>query len=220
MSCIYCGSSDNLTSDHVPPKCLFPKPRGPQITVPACRTCNQSYQKDDEYFAMATTVEAYIDHPVAFQVWEQNLRPMILKGQGLRRMLGDSILDGNITTLAGVHLPDRKGMRFKKSRIVRVVERIIRGLLWHHYGTKPSERSVFEVYRNPNFNDQIADLINSMTQLSSIGDDIFRYRHALIDGDPDGSVWCLQFYNYSEWLTIVSGNTGASSSCKLGASAS
>ncbi len=169
---------------------------------------------------MATTVEAYIDHPVAFQVWEQNLRPMILKGQGLRRMLGDSILDGNITTLAGVHLPDRKGMRFKKSRIVRVVERIIRGLLWHHYGTKPSERSVFEVYRNPNFNDQIADLINSMTQLSSIGDDIFRYRHALIDGDPDGSVWCLQFYNYSEWLTIVSGNTGASSSCKLGASAS
>lgn len=46
------------------------------------------------------------------------LRPMILQGHGLRRML-DSILDGDVVTPAGVYLPDRKAIRFKKSRIVR-----------------------------------------------------------------------------------------------------
>lgn len=161
---------------------------------------------------MATTVEAYIDHPVAFQVWEQNLRPMILRGQGLRRMLGNSILDGDVTTPAGVHLPDRRAMRFEKKRIGRVVERIIRGLLWHHYRARPSDRAVFEVHRNPTFNDHIAYLINSMTQFSWIGDDILRYRHSLVDGDPDGSIWYLQFYGYSEWLVIVSGNEAVASS--------
>ena len=202
-SCIYCGTSDGLTKDHVPPKCLFPKPRGPQITVPACMACNQSFKKDDEYFAMAVAVEAYVDHPSALQVWEQSLRPMILQGQGLQRMLSDSILEGEVVTPAGVHLPDRRAIRFKKNRILRVVARIVRGLLWHHYKVKPSANAVFEIHRNPTLNNQIADFINSMTRLSWVGDDIFRYRHSLVEGDPDGSIWCLQFYCYSELLVLV-----------------
>ena len=49
-SCIYCGADKDLTVDHVPPKLLLMRPY-PQnlITVPACRKCNQSFQKDDEY---------------------------------------------------------------------------------------------------------------------------------------------------------------------------
>lgn len=210
-SCIYCGTSGALTKDHVPPKCLFPKPRGPQITVPACKACNQSFKKDDEYFAMAIAVESYVDHPSAFQVWEQSLRPMILQGQGLRRMLSASILDGDVVTPTGVYLPDRKAIRFKKSRILRVVKRIVRGLLWHHYKVRPSEEAVFEVHRNPTLNDPIANFINSMTQLSWIGDDIFRYRHSLVAGDPDGSIWCLQFYGHSELIVLVFGKASTSS---------
>ena len=98
---------------------------------------------------MAVAVEAYVDHPSAFQVWEQSLRPMILQGQGLRRMLSDSILEGEVVTPAGVHLPDRRAIRFKKNRILRVVARIVRGLLWHHYKVKPSANAVFEIHRNP-----------------------------------------------------------------------
>lgn len=160
---------------------------------------------------MAITVEAYIDHPSAFRVWEQNLRPMTLKGQGLRRMLGNSILEGDVVTSAGVHLPDRKAMRFSKRRIVRVMERIIRGLLWHHYKAKPGNKAIFEIYRNPTLDDTTAGFINSMTQPSWIGDDILRYRHSLVNGDADGSIWYLQFYDYSEWLVLVSGDVAASS---------
>lgn len=47
--CIYCGATEDLTDDRVPPKNLFPRPR-PQslITVLACRACNGWPAKDDE----------------------------------------------------------------------------------------------------------------------------------------------------------------------------
>ena len=127
-------------------------------------------------------------------------------------MLGNSILESDVATPTGVHLPDRKAMRFSKSRIVQVVERIVRGLLWHHYKAKSGSEAVFEVYRNPTLDDSIVGFINTMTQLSWIGDDILRYRHSLVNGDVGGSIWYLQFYGYSEWLVIVSGNAAASSS--------
>lgn len=204
-SCVYCGSREALTKDHVPPKCLFPKPRGSQITVPSCDSCNQSFKKDDEYFAMAVAVEAYVEHPSAFRVWEQSLRPMILKGPGLRRMLSQSILEADVTTPAGVYLPDRQAILFKKGRIKRVVSRIARGLLWHHYQVRPAADAVFEIYKDPKLNEHIADLINSMTQLSWGGDDIFRYRHSLVEDDPNGSIWFLQFYGCSIFYVLVLG---------------
>src|ERR1022692_4959843 len=52
-SCAYCGTTDDLTQDHVPPRNLFPKPRPSNlITVLACRKCNGGAAKDDEYFRM------------------------------------------------------------------------------------------------------------------------------------------------------------------------
>lgn len=206
-SCIYCGSLDGLTKDHVPPKRLFPKPRGPQVTVPACNTCNQSFKKDDEYFAMAVALEAYVEHPSAFQVWEQSLRPMILRGQGLKRMLSQNILENNVVTPAGVYLPDRKAIRFRKDRILRVVTRIVRGLIWNHYKVKPTADTVIEIHRNPTLNEHTANLINSMTQLSWLGDDIFRYRHSLAEEELDSSLWCLQFYGHTEFLVLVLGRS-------------
>lgn len=48
--CVYCGKITDLTDDHVPPKLLLSRPYPKNlITVHACFTCNQSFQKDDEY---------------------------------------------------------------------------------------------------------------------------------------------------------------------------
>ena len=47
--CIYCRTAEADTRDHVPPDLLFPPPKpSTLITVPACRPCNQGFQKDDE----------------------------------------------------------------------------------------------------------------------------------------------------------------------------
>src|SRR5262245_49176576 len=52
-ACVYCGATDNLTDDHIPPKNLFPRPRPSNlITVPACLTCHSTTSKDDENFRL------------------------------------------------------------------------------------------------------------------------------------------------------------------------
>src|SRR2546427_13092357 len=49
--CYLCRSTENLTSDHLPPKNLFPEPRPSNlITVPCCRICNERFSKIDEQF--------------------------------------------------------------------------------------------------------------------------------------------------------------------------
>lgn len=53
MNCIYCGSGKNLTRDHVPPKGLIRRPYPNNLcTVPACKTCNLHFSKDEEYFRL------------------------------------------------------------------------------------------------------------------------------------------------------------------------
>src|SRR5713101_9098895 len=54
--CAYCGKRRELTRDHVPPSCLFSKPRPSDlITVPCCGPCNGELSKHDEYFRIAIT---------------------------------------------------------------------------------------------------------------------------------------------------------------------
>ena len=67
--CIYCGSTENLTDEHIPPKNIFPKPRPNNIqlvTVPACKECNRGYSKDDEYFRLTLCMSQNVgDNPEA-----------------------------------------------------------------------------------------------------------------------------------------------------------
>lgn len=49
MTCYFCGKKA-VSSEHVPPRCFFPKDRRENlIQVPACEEHNESTSKDDEY---------------------------------------------------------------------------------------------------------------------------------------------------------------------------
>ena len=109
-SCIYCGQEAN-TRDHVPPKCLFAKPRPPMITVPACLACNKSYEKDDVLLAIATWGEAYIEHPQAMRVWQESLGPLLRRSPRFSAMLASNIMPGTTRTPTGLY--SRIGWKFK-----------------------------------------------------------------------------------------------------------
>ena len=205
-SCIYCGQEAN-TRDHVPPKCLFPKPRTEMVTVPACRKCNSSYEKDDVLFAVATCLDAYIDHPQATRVWETSLRPLLRKSPRFRAMLASNIMPGRVRTPGGLDLPNRFAMLFSKPRDTRVIERIVQGLLWEHYKRTVDAQTEFEVYRNPQVDPEVAELLKAFTNSSWIGGDIFRYRHGLAQDAPDTSIWAMQFYASSEYMVVVKGKS-------------
>jgi len=177
------------------------------VTVPACLKCNKSYEKDDVLFAVASCLDAYVEHPQAMRVWESNLRPHILKSPRFRSMLASNIMPGRVVTPSGVHLPDRFAVRFSKQRISRVVERIVRGLLWEHYKLVVDAETEFEVFRNPSLQPEIAEIVNLTTNSSWIGGDIFRYRHALAEQANDTSFWAMQFYSTTEYLVVVEGKS-------------
>jgi hypothetical protein len=63
--CVYYGSTEALTDDHIPPKTLFPKARPANlITVRSCRSCNEGASKDDEYFRLVISMRNDSgDHP-------------------------------------------------------------------------------------------------------------------------------------------------------------
>ena len=202
--CVYCGRLNAATRDHVPPRCIFPKPRPlDTVTVPACITCNSFYQMDDQYFAVMVAMQAYAEHPEATRVWQSIIRPLLARSPGFRRLLKDNLIEAPIRTPAGIVLPGRRAVAFSQVRIERVVQRIVKGLLWYHYGQRPADGVQFEVFKQQVLPQEVANIINTLTQLAWIGDSIFRYRYNLGEGPQGTSIWALQFYAHTQFVVIA-----------------
>lgn len=62
--CVYCGTSNPETKDHIPPKNLFPQPRPELVTVPCCEKCHKPTSLDDEIFRNMLTMSRNAEyHP-------------------------------------------------------------------------------------------------------------------------------------------------------------
>ena len=106
---------------------------------------------------------------------------------------------------AGLILGKRAAVPFDGKRIRRVVERIVIGLLWHHYAKRLAPGTVIETIFKPNVS-EIEDILINAT-LNCIGDTIFRYRHARCSDDLDSSIWGLQFYEHAHFVVLVLSET-------------
>ena len=142
------GALEAGTRDHVPPKCLFPRPRPVDtVTVPACMSCNSSYQMDDLYFAVMMAMRGYDEHAGATRVWQCIIQPLLARSPAFRRMLQQNMIDAPVRTPAGIVLPGRRAVAFSQVRIDRIVRRIVRGLLWHHHRQRPAADAVLDVFQ-------------------------------------------------------------------------
>lgn len=198
--CIYCGNSElRLTRDHVPPKCLFPRPRPQLITVPACHPCNDSFKRDDEYFRLAVISEAVYRNDEATRLWRGRVTPRM--GGGLRRSLLARMRNVEMRTEAGVITGRATAIHFDGPRVNRVLERIVRGLIWHHYQFRPLGVR-FEIFFNPDLSSFQDDVLLT-TSLDSVGTTTFRYRHGLAQEDINCSLWGLQFYEHTHFMVLV-----------------
>src|SRR4051812_5642819 len=104
--CVYCGSSNPSTHDHIPPKNLFPKPRPHLLTVPCCAECNASASKDDEYFGLMITLRHDTgEDPTVQKLWPALIRSLERpKGSGFARALFESVAPVDITSPGGLYL--------------------------------------------------------------------------------------------------------------------
>lgn len=191
--CVFCGERCKPTSDHVPPKALFPKPR-PQdlITVPACEKCNGSASEDDAEFKVAIGLQidprkggllkALVDST------HRTLRKSAL-GEKLFRDSKDVYVE-----IDGMYVRSKSFLWNAKSHD-RTTERIIRGLYYKETGNILADLGVeIEVHFFRNDDAKLRAISDHLNR-REIGGGAFRYSFGIATEDPRYSVWFLEFHS-------------------------
>lgn len=199
--CIYCGAWDELTADHVPPRCIFgdPKPQN-LVTVPACRTCNQSRNHDDEYLRTFLVTGAFASAQTAQDLWNRKIIGSP-NAAPVRRELIRSLIRVEQKSPAGLYLGKVMAAKFDVQRINRTVGSIARGLLWHHYKIIPCSRIGVRVGWLRDF-DKFSEII-AATNYTEIERSIFHYRHGVAIEDPTQSSWFFEFYSSMRCIVLL-----------------
>jgi len=130
--CYNCGIRQATTRDHIIPKTLLPDPKPSRLlTVPACRECNESFSKDEEYFRdrlAAVIGDPSSEDPVIWEkAWESLQKPEA-RGKKLGFYRDVFQLPKPVITNRGI---PPIGIRMNKERVNRVVEKMVRGFYYH-----------------------------------------------------------------------------------------
>jgi hypothetical protein len=193
--CYLCGSTEDLTADHVPPKGFFPPPRPTNlITVPCCRSCNNAFSKDDE--AVRLWFAAHIGRsPAGDWIWENKAT----KTTALRSpSLMDNMLAGmkETTVLTERGIEEVSSYEVPHDRVERFVQRVTKGLLTHYFPEHDYSDAVFDVRCiTPATAETLAklDKVKDLLSYDYRGDGVFQFRRGLTDTKAAG-IWLLLFY--------------------------
>lgn len=199
-TCGYCGRTEPLTRDHIPPRSLFEKPYPSDlITVPCCETCREGWSDDDEYFraAVVSSLNVYGESK-AQQACDALLRS-IEKPQkkGFAKRILQSLHDVEIKSESGIYLGTVPAFSLDKSRIHRVLQRIIRGLFFHSFQCPlPLSYEALCYFQQFGFG-YLPQKLNMITfpQSHSIGNGTFEFSYRQIHEDKNSTVWVGLFYS-------------------------
>lgn len=212
--CAYCGARDNLQTDHVPPKNLFPSPCPDNlITVSACSSCHSCTSKDDEYFRLKVCLRDDAGgHPKARANWESIFRSLNRKeAAGLKRSFLTDFRPVQLHTPGSLY--SRLGYNVDLTRIRRVVERTVRGLYFAESRNALGFNNAVRIYGNEDLHNESAEILQELNQTillplatipaKVIGDGVFLYRCYIAREDPVYSVWGLSFYTRVPFLCMT-----------------
>ena len=129
--CAICGIKTANTSDHIPPKGLYPKPRDNDInlnTVPACMDCNGGGSEDDEVFKLVVGIDTG-EHQAQPDRQIESLAATIGNNQRLANSVFGSakIVPPRSAVIGGESVVE---IAFDRLAYERVVVRIVKGLHW------------------------------------------------------------------------------------------
>ena len=163
-TCIYCGRPAT-TRDHVPPKAIFVKLQLPDlVTVPACEDCNNQASRFDEGFRNIIGMRSSEESPNSLTLWKKTFRSLKRRRQELEA-LWESLREVPIFTGGGLYLGTATEGAFDAEAHDRVIERITRGLYFHHSGQPLPLESPIEVYPIRDGSDWQKDVAPLLTQM-------------------------------------------------------
>jgi hypothetical protein len=204
--CIYCGQTKSLTKDHIPPKNLFAKPRPSNlITVPCCRSCNESFQKDDEYFQMImhtrmeTGGHAELNKTKAKFIASLNRKERVR----FKSSIINNMFTAELVTKSGLYAGTAPALLVDGARINRVGSRIVQGLFFHETRLRLPDTYEAVAFADPLSEDVNAggvatmrDIVGFMLSKSAkvIGNNVFSYCFHFHEEDEYMSAWLMTFY--------------------------
>jgi hypothetical protein len=194
-----------MTDEHSVPRAMFPtEKRANLIKVPACDACNQSYKKDDEYFRTVIAGASFAD-PVGRRIWDEKVvRSTLKRSPRLSAALVSRLVDIDIKTPAGVYLGIQEALLVDFGRVNRVLEKIVRGLYFHHEGRRLSKQIKISIRSAPSGGD--LEGIGEEVVHCTIGDgSVFQYGYRIHEGDRRISVWFFCFYR-SVIFAVITGH--------------
>jgi hypothetical protein len=207
-SCVYCSELAE-TNDHVPPKCLFPRPRPSDlITVPSCLACNQGAGADEEYFLASMMFTEAGTCPAGRALWQEKIRRMYAKNLGLRYRIAASLRRVNLVTPAGLFLGRHFSQKPDFPRLEKVVVKIVRGLYYVEHGLPLSRHTIVEaLFLRSNREREAAEKYSHMLKDGQRAwPGIFSYRANRVEDYPQGSMWLLQFYDFAAFWALSHDN--------------
>ena len=210
--CVYCGKYRPLSRDHIPPANLFSAPRpGDLITVPSCDACNNAASKDDEYFRLAVTAGINpTEFPNEFALSIKAIRKLGMpQKRGLAKMMLTSFTKVPVYSRGGLYLGNAGSLSLDIARIQRAVDRIIRGLFYHHMNKRlptTGSVSIFSDWFDPILPEELRDRVETASEFLRsvepivVGSGVFCYRYRIIEDEAYGSIWWLSFYDHRRFL--------------------
>lgn len=203
--CYLCHGTENMTSDHVPPKNLFPEPRPTNlITVPCCTKCNAEYSKLDEQFRAFVTTAAN-----ASKAGKEIMRSKVFGGSfkrspRLKERMRSGLQPGVFSTPFGkVDVPL---ITVERSFMEPFFVRMTKGLLATFYADVDYRAFSFQISQlnqfgasHPNFSAIVAGL-----KADERGAGVFRFWRGITPPHerPIGGLWIYQFYEAALFMVL------------------
>lgn len=200
-NCYLCGSSENLTKDHIPPKGFFPQDkRCNLITVSCCEDCHKKLSLDDEAFRLF--VAAQINRSaVGAWVWKNKVigssfkRSPKLKENVIKSLIKTNLVDAQGVQHSAITIPVERAEKF--------LIRLTKGLIVHH---RPEINPINKEYKVSMLipNQDLVDNTLNKFLYAEVGEGVFRYWRAFNNEEEFIYVWVYVFYDGVMFMVEVS----------------
>ena len=213
-TCIYCGTREGTTKDHVPPKNLFPIPRPNLVTVPCCDQCRQGQSLDDEYFVRMIAMRRDVgDNPSAAFAIDAVHRSFTKPHKaGFTRALIESINELPVYSPAGLYVGHATSYDVDLQRLCNVIERITRGLYFHEFKVRLPDDQGCKTYALEGFASAGLEVSAKIGRIwnhalsgrkCTFGNKVFTYWVQRVDGSASITLWAFLVYGCVKFMAFT-----------------
>lgn len=190
--CCYCGLRPATTRDHVPPKSIFNKPRPDDlITVPCCFECNNEASVSDEKFKAYLGMHVSSQGGEAERLFKEGVYSTVKHNNILKTNIFKTAVPADVTDKNGAIIGKGMSVEWDDEAHKATIDRITRGLFFHHYKKIIPKNIDIEIYwfgkENKGFDDFLEE--------NSIANGAFKYQYNKVEESEFNSLWLYNFYN-------------------------